>query len=439
LDQTLSSLTGPGHVIVASVGNYGGLAIHSQIKLATNGSSGTLTPVVPTHTPSSGEFLDVEAWHASVDQFQVRLTSPTGIQSAWIQPGASSGTVGTADGAYSIANDQTSNAKGRKAVKLYLSWLGGTNPIVKAGTWKVDVQRVAGSTGQLDAWISDWSLGSGNVSPSFATNVMNTMTLASPSSGDSIIAVTSYTTRSSWTDFLGQTAMYSDYPAIQDLYSSSAVGPRLGDTGIQRPDVAAPGQGIVAALSVPASGQAGVLKVEDGVHWILRGTSQAAAHIAGAAADLLQQYPHSSPNAIRLMLRSKVRSDSFTGSLPNNIWGFGKFDFRASPVVGVGDVPHGRFGLAPAWPNPARGTVYFEYELSSQDLAHAGDQGVRLEIFDARGRLFYSIPGSLEPGQQRVSWSGLSEKGFPAPAGLYLAKLEVGTQSAITKFVRIAP
>jgi hypothetical protein len=83
--------------------------------------------------------------------------------------------------------------------------------------------------------------------------------------------------------------------------------------------------------------------------------------------------------------------------------------------------------------------VYFEYELSSKDVSDAGDQGVKLEIFDARGRMLASIPGSPEPGQQRVTWSGLSDLGFPAPAGLYLARLQVGSRSAVTKFVRIAP
>jgi subtilisin family serine protease len=438
LDQSLSALTGPGHIIVGSVGNNGAGtgAIHAQLSLAS-GATGSFFPVIPTYSPSTGEYLDVQSWHLGSATFQVRVTSPTGIQSSWIQPGGTSGAVATADGAYTLTNDQTTNPKGRKEIDLYVWWQGGTTPKPKSGTWKIDLQRLSGSTtGQIDAWISGWRFGSGNVSPTL-TGGDNNMTIASPSSADSIIAVTAYCTRSTWTDFLGQTSFYTDNPTIQDFYGPSSLGPRLD--GVIRPDVAAPGEGVISALSTPVSGSAGNLKSDDGAHWILRGTSQAAAHIAGAAADLLQQYPHSSPSAIRKMLQSKVRSDSFTGSLPSAKWGYGKFDFRASAVVAVGDGPHGAFGLSSAWPNPARGTVNFEFVLSSNDIAKAGDQGVKLEIFDARGRLLSSIPGSPEPGQQRVSWSGLSEMGYPAPAGLYLARLQVGSRSAITKFVRIAP
>lgn len=435
LDQSLSALTGPGHLIVASVGNYGTYAIHSRVTVPSVGATGSITPVIPTYSPSNQEVLDVQAWHASTALFQVRLTTPTGIQGAWIQPGATSGTVNSTDGTYSLSNDQTTNPKGRKLVELYVWSPGGTAPTPKAGTWKVDFQRLSGSTtGQVDAWIADWRFGSGGTPPTFSTNQDVTTTLGSPATGDSILAVTAYTTRSTWPNFLGQTSFYTDNPPLQDFYEPSALGPRLD--GVQRPDVAAPGEGVVSALSLPAAGTAGNLKVDDTVHWILRGTSQSAAHIAGAVADLLQQYPHMSPSAARALLHTKVRGDSYTGSLPNNKWGYGKFDFKPT-IVGVGDGPRGLFGLSSAWPNPAYGAVHFEYELSAADVAQAGDGGVRLSIFDARGRLLASIPGSMETGPQHVSWNGLSEHGYAAPAGLYVARLDVGSRSAVTKFVRI--
>jgi len=447
LDKSLSSLTGAGHIIVASVGNYGASAvgaIHSRATLAATGNQATFQAVIPTYSPSTGEYLDVQAWHASTALFQVRVTTPTGIQSAWIQPGGTSGTVVTNDGAYTLTNDQTTNSKGRKEIDLYTWYQGGTTARPKSGTWKIDVQRLSGSTtGQLDAWIAGWRFGSGNVSPTFTngtgTVADNVTTIASPATADSVISVTAYTTRNTWTNFLGQTSFYTDSPALQGFYEPSALGPRLD--GQIRPDVAAPGEGIVSALALSVAGSAGNLKVDDGAHWILRGTSQAAAHIAGAAADLLQQYPHSSPSAIRAMLKGKIRSDvTNTGTLPNNNWGYGKFDFRGSgQTVAVGDLPHGIFGLAPAWPNPARGVVNFTYELTAADVADAGGDGVRLDIYDARGRVVSSIPGSLEPGPQHVAWSGFSDGGYPAPAGLYLARLEVGNRSAVTKFVRIAP
>src|SRR4029078_3344752 len=122
----------------------------------------TFQAVIPTYSPSTGEYLDVQAWHASTALFTVRRTTPTGIRSAWIQPGGTSGTVVTNDGAYTLTNDQTTNSKGRKEIDLYTWYQGGTTARPKSGTWKIDAQRLSGSTtGQLDAWIAGWRFGSG--------------------------------------------------------------------------------------------------------------------------------------------------------------------------------------------------------------------------------------------------------------------------------------
>ena len=56
----------------------------------------------------------------------------------------------------------------------------------------------------------------------------------------------------------------------------------------------------------------------------MSGTSQAAPHIAGAAALYLQMNPGATVEEVRTWVRSTAISDSFTGAVPNNQWGYGK-------------------------------------------------------------------------------------------------------------------
>jgi subtilisin family serine protease len=433
LDQALSALTGPGKLLVVAVGNDGLNAIHSKIDLPANGS-GSLNFTIPTYSPSTGEYLDMQSWHEPGAQFQVRLTTPSGFQSAWIQPGTGSGNISTADGAYYLNNDMTTDSKGAKEIEVYNYWSGGTNPRPKSGAWTLDVQRVAGaSSGLLNAWIAAWRFGSGNVPPTFSTNIDYTTQVASPATADSAIAVGAYVTRSTWTNVLGQTSFYSDNPSIQDLYGISNAGPRRD--GVQRPDITAPGEGVVSAISGPIAGSLGILKVEDGCHWINRGTSVAAAHVAGALALLLQQTPNLTPSAARAAIRQRVRSDSHTGSVPNAQWGYGKLDLAATPTdSGPVRLP-GHFAMAAAYPNPTRAGTSFSFTLTSADVARGGP--VTLRILDVRGRELTRLTGSAELGDQKLTWNGLDRHGYSVPAGVYLGRLEVGGLFAQRKLVKL--
>jgi subtilisin family serine protease len=433
LDEALSALTGPGRLLVAPVGNDGQTAIHSKIDLPANGS-GSLTFTIPTYSPSTGEYLDMQSWHQPGAQFQVRLTTPSGLQSAWIQPGGQTGTVASADGAYYVNNDVTTATNGTKEIEVYTWWLGGTNPKPKTGTWTLDVQRVSGaSSGLLHAWIAGWRFGSGNVSPAFSTNIDYTTQVASPATADSAIAVSAYTTRNTWTNVLGQTSFYTDSPPLQSFYAPANAGPRAD--GVQRPDLAAPGQGVVSALSAPIANTLGNVKVDDGVHWINRGTSMAAAHVAGALALLLQQTPTLTPSAARLAIRERVRTDSNTGSVPNAQWGYGKLDLAVAPTGVGGHMPVGHFAMAEAYPNPTRAGTSFSFTLSSADVSSGAP--VVLRILDVRGAEVARITGSVEPGEQRLTWNGLNRHGYVVPAGVYLGQLEVGTHTAERKFVKL--
>ncbi|MBC8424364.1 hypothetical protein H8E07_09595, partial [bacterium] len=88
----------------------------------------------------------------------------------------------------------------------------------------------------------------------------------------------------------------------------------------------------------------------------------------------------------------------------------------ATAVPGVGIT---RVSFAEPSPNPATDTLVFHYQLP----AHAG---VRLEIFDLRGRRVRSVLRREETaGPYSVSFDGLDERGQALGAGQYLARLSV--------------
>jgi subtilisin family serine protease len=306
----------------------------------------------------------------------------------------------------------------------------------KPGTWRIDVRRRTGATtGVFDAWINNETLGPGAASPvAFTSNVDLGRLVSTPASADSVIAVGAYTTKTQWTNSYGKPSFYASYPPMWAIATFSSPGPRRD--GLQRPDLCAPGQGVVAALSGPTAPYVGnIFTVEDGVHWITYGTSMAAAHVAGGLALLLQQNPNLTPASARALLTSRARTDAYTGTVPNANWGAGKFDLETTSVA-VGAGPGFRFDFAPAYPNPARGQVRFAFALAAGDLA-TGDARVRLRIVDVRGREVASLPGALAEGPQQLIWTGRGSDGSLAPAGVYFAHLEVGSQEAVRKFVRL--
>ncbi|GLY23160.1 S8 family serine peptidase [Micromonospora sp. NBRC 101691] len=88
-----------------------------------------------------------------------------------------------------------------------------------------------------------------------------------------------------------------------DLAGFSSRGPRPYDEGI-KPDLTAPGVGIVAARA--AKGQIGDPVGER--HVSLSGTSMAAPHVAGAVAILAQQRPDADAGALKALLMASARA-----------------------------------------------------------------------------------------------------------------------------------
>jgi flagellar hook capping protein FlgD len=83
------------------------------------------------------------------------------------------------------------------------------------------------------------------------------------------------------------------------------------------------------------------------------------------------------------------------------------------------------------WPDPARGATTLRFSLPSQ-------AGVRLAVYDIRGRRVRElVSGSRPAGGQTVVWNFCDGQGKPVGAGIYFAKLEVGSRTAIRKLVLV--
>jgi iron transport multicopper oxidase len=103
----------------------------------------------------------------------------------------------------------------------------------------------------------------------------------------------------------------------------------------------------------------------------------------------------------------------YVGGRDGHVYGFG---VSAGAGVDGNGLPRTRLGAA--YPNPFVGGTALE-------LALARDGTARLTVYDVNGRRVRSlVDATLAAGSRRVAWDGRDDAGAPAPAGLYLVRLE---------------
>ena len=117
----------------------------------------------------------------------------------------------------------------------------------------------------------------------------------------------------------------------------------------------------------------------------------------------------------------------------NSIWTGPVYVTRGPATVSTEpQLPAGSLSLAPPQPNPARGNVTIDFVLPTA-VSRA-----RLQVFDLSGRLVRTLlDRPLDPGDQRVSWDGMSSSGTSVPAGLYFIRLAAGAETVTQKVIRL--
>ena len=334
LEVAIDAISGPGTIIVTASGNNGALDAHASGFASTGTLSNAKFAVYSGDSPTVDANIDL--WTRAADLLEFRLDDPYGQQVfPFTATGAGAIVATTSDGtsvSFNPSAEAPATTNGAHAtISLHRS--RGLQ-----GAWTLSVHALSvgendgkATPGRWDAWIDPDTKGTVrwlDTASSGTTNGIDlTGTLSEPGTARQAIVVGSYVSRGSWVDVTGTTRQPAPTPAMGAVSTFSGRGPARD--GLARPDIAAPGEVIVAARSQTATIADSNLVGSAARHRAASGTSVAAAHAAGVVALLMQVKSDLTPDLVRTLLREGA--SAAPGGAWDGAWGTGRL--RAAPAV----------------------------------------------------------------------------------------------------------
>ena len=301
LEQMIDTEAEKGIIQIVPAGNLAGCKKHILTTVGGGGSSD-----INFDVPFGWGITSVKQtvlWRDTSNDLSFQITTPYG--STVNLPGDATW-VYTLDG-HCVGSHRTNSDRGTAKFDVWIRKCDGINYLpVSTGTWELKVTNT-GASEEIDGYISDdrsYYFGGAT----FLDFVNDSRTVTWPATADSAITVASYSTRGFFEVATG------------DLSSFSGRGPRID--GVNILDIAAPGNLDIGSAMSKDQGTTNVI----GKYRWFDGTSAAGPHVAAAAALMLQVRPGLTHNQLKEALRDTAREDAFTGSTPNENWGYGKLD-----------------------------------------------------------------------------------------------------------------
>ncbi|MFA8449629.1 MAG: S8 family serine peptidase [Bacteroidales bacterium] len=249
----------------------------------------------------------------------------------------------------------------------------------------------------------------------------NDIVVGAPASGKNILAVGAYINRNSWNSKNGKVNKSEYTPS--DYADFTSKGPTID--GRIKPEITAPGQYVMSALSSSIKDVGSEKISQDKKHCIQSGTSMAAPVATGIIALLLEKNPNLTHQQIKDLIYKSAVKDNFTGTLdkPNNKWGYGKLDAFAllsNAKVEIEEIinseKNNNFNI---YPNPASSNI---------TLKNASSTSFHIEILDLYGNIIYKeiVEGN---NSKNIYIKDLQ-------AGTYIIRTINGLEFNIYKFIK---
>ena len=457
-EQALDGLTHPGNIIVAAAGNSNGGYVHAGYT-TPNGTTyqeafETLWFVFPGSTQAIAD-----AWYPSgtirfgvavyskaqpVDFFNpIAGTNPIGpgqtLNNQLVTDGVTNYGRITIDA--STTNDPNN---GKRRVVFILRDSPGAAP---ASDYFWTIYAVGNGTFDM------WAVTGGGFPPaSFYGSVPgyfvagnNDKSIGTPATARKLISVGSYVTKTQWVDVNGLPRTQGG-ATLDDISDFSSLGPSAD--GRTLPNLAAPGEAIIAPLAYTVAGFTAPADIAQGGGYLkMQGTSMAAPHVTGAIALMLERNRYLTAENARAILQGTAVPPLTSNP---NIWGAGKLNVQAAMIAtpfGVDcgtPVPPGQLvarpadcpedlvvepGVLIARPNPTVGATLLAFRLPAAEQ-------VDLAVYDLAGRRVRLLRSEAMPaGTYELAWDGTNDQGVHVKGGVYFARLLTASRSALQRLV----
>lgn len=306
LENEIAHASGPGRIVVVAAGNEGDDGIHAR---------GTLVPgqdlVIPVRVVDDGVLL-CDVWIARGDEVDLAVETPDGQRFA---PDGEE--VRTPHGSCVAEFVENPLNRDRNLTVMITGKVGEV--------WSIRVTPLTVVHGEVHAWATP-TRGGRQVFPDAPRDGYS---IGIPATEERAIAVGSLVSRAKFEGPGGEAAVPN--VTVGALSAFSSLGPTRA--GVQKPDVAAPGEVVTAALSANCGFAVDPRLASrlhpSGKYVTIQGTSMATPFVAGLVALLLQREPRLTPEDVQQRLRVSSRRDAGTGRVWNPRSGWGRLDAEA--------------------------------------------------------------------------------------------------------------